>query len=144
MAKRFNVAQPKELIDTHENTTINIFTKRIKNLEFKITSMQEENKLLKGEVKALQESIEFQSETYQKMKKDMTEEKQKLETDNRNNKEDQKLVQQNTEMKEQVTELEDKHRRNNLRFMGIKDKSEVESETWEESETEVKVFLQKG
>ena len=144
MAKRFNVAQPKELLDTHENTTINIFTKRIKNLEFKITSMQEEKKLLKGEVKALQESIEFQSETYQKMKKDMTEEKQKLETDNRNNKEDQKLIQQNTEMMEQVTELEDKHWRNNLRFMGIKEKSEVESETWEESETKVKVFLQKG
>ena len=109
MAKRFNVAQLKELLDIHENTNIKIFTKRIKNLESKITSMQEENKPLKGEVKALQESIEFQSETYQKMKKDMTEEKQKLETDNRNNKEGPNLIQQNTEMKEQVTELEDKH-----------------------------------
>ena len=59
MAKRFNVAQLKELLDIHENTTINIFTKRIKNLESKITRMQEENKPLKGEVKALQESIEF-------------------------------------------------------------------------------------
>ena len=28
--------------------------------------------------------------------------------------------------------------------MGIKEKSELESETWEESETKVKVFLQKG
>ena len=109
MAKRFNAAQLKELLDIHENTNIKIFTKRIKNLESKITSMQEENKPLKGEVKALQESIEFQSETYQKMKKDMTEEKQKLETDNRNNKEGPNLIQQNTEMKEQVTELEDKH-----------------------------------
>ena len=36
------------------------------------------------------------------MKKDMTEEKQKLETDSRNNEEIQKLVQQNTEMKEQI------------------------------------------
>ena len=49
--------------------------------------MQEENKQLKGEVKALQESIEFQNETYENMKKDMTEEKQKLETDNRKNEE---------------------------------------------------------
>ena len=108
MAKRFNVAQLKELLDIHENTNIKFFTKRIKNLESKITSMQEENKPLKGEVKALQESTEFQSETYQKMKKDMAEKKQKLETDNRNNKEDPNLIQQNTEMKEQVTELEDK------------------------------------
>ena len=76
------------------------------------------------------------------MKKDRTEEKQKLETDNRNNEEVQKLIQQNTEMKEQIAELEDRHRRNNLRFMGIKEKSGVESETWEESEAKVKVFLQ--
>ena len=48
------------------------------------------------------------------MKKGMTEEKQKLETDNRNNKEDQKLAQQNTEIKEQIAELEERHRRNNL------------------------------
>ena len=71
--------------------------------------MQEENKQLKGELKALQESIEFQNKTHENMKKDMTEEKQKLETDNRNNKEIQKLIQQNTEMKEQIAELEDRH-----------------------------------
>ena len=72
----------------------------------------------------------------------MTKEKQKLETDNRKSEEVQNLIQQNTEMKEQIAELEDIHRRNNLRFMGIKEKSGVESETWEESKTNVKVFLQ--
>ena len=45
-------------------------------------------------------------------------------------------------MKEQIAELEDRHRRNNLRFMGIKEKPGVENETWEESEAKVKVFLQ--
>ena len=92
MAKSFIMIQLKELLDIHENTIIKIFTNRIENLESKITSMQEENKQLKGEVKALQESIEFQNETYKKMKKDMTEEKQKLETDNRNNEEIQNLI----------------------------------------------------
>ena len=53
------MAQPKELLDIHENTIIKIFTNRIKNLESKIVSMQEENKQLKDAVKALQESIEF-------------------------------------------------------------------------------------
>ena len=76
------------------------------------------------------------------MKKGMTEEKQKLETDNRNNEEDQELIPQNTEIIEQIAQLEERHRRNNLRFMGIKDKSGVKSETWEESETKVIVFLQ--
>ena len=61
------MAQPKELLDIHENTIIKIFTNRIKNLESKIISMQEEDKQLKGEAKALQGSIEFQNETYQNM-----------------------------------------------------------------------------
>ena len=104
MAKSFTMAQLKELLDIHENTIIKIFTNRIENLESKITSMQEEKKQLKGEVKALQESIEFQIETYENMKKEMTEEKQKLETDNRYNEEIQKLIQQNAEMKEQIAE----------------------------------------
>ena len=142
MTKGFTMAQLKELLDIHENTIIKIFTNRIENLESKIASMQEENKQLKGEVKALHESIEFQNETYEKMKKDMMEEKQKLDTDYKNNEIVQTLIQQNTDTKEKIAELEDKHRRNNLRFMGIKEKSGVESEKWEESETKVKVFLQ--
>ena len=72
MVKSFTTAQLKELLDIHENTIIKIFTNRIENLESKIISMQEENKQLKGEVKALQKSIEFQNETYENMKKDMT------------------------------------------------------------------------
>ena len=127
MAKSFTMAQLNELLDIHENTIIIIFTNRIENLESKITSMQGEKKQLKDEVKALQESIEY-------MKKDMTEKKQKLETDNRNNRNVRKIIQQNTKMKDQIAELQDRHRQNNLRFMGIKEKSGIESETWEESE----------
>ena len=53
--------------------------------------MQEENKLqLEGEMKELQESIKFQNKTNKNMKKDMAEEKQRLETDHRNNEEVQK------------------------------------------------------
>ena len=63
MAKSFTMARLKELLDIHENTVIKFFINRIKNLESKIISMQEEKKQLKGEVKALQQSIEFQSET---------------------------------------------------------------------------------
>ena len=85
MAKDFTMDQLKELLDIHKNTIIKIFTNRIENLKLKITSMQEENKQLKGEVKALQESIEFQNETYEKIKKDMMEEKQKIDADYKNN-----------------------------------------------------------
>ena len=51
MTKSFTIAQMKELLDIHEKTIIEIFTNRTKNLESKITGMQEENKQLKAEVK---------------------------------------------------------------------------------------------
>ena len=92
MATSFTMPQLKELLDIHENTIIKIFINRIENLESKITSMQEKNKQLKGEVKGLQESIEFQNETYEKMKKDMVEEKHKLETDYKNSEVVQNLI----------------------------------------------------
>ena len=69
MAKTFTMVQLKELLDIHENIIIKIFTNRVENLEPKITSMQEENKQLKSEVETLQVSIEFQNETYKKIKK---------------------------------------------------------------------------
>ena len=59
-------------------------------------------------------------------------EKQKLETDNMNNKEVQNLIQRNIEMKEQTAELEDRHRRNYIQFIGIKEKYGVESKIWVE------------
>ena len=104
MTKGFAMAQLKELLDIHDDTIIKIFTNRIENLESKIASMQEEYKRLRGEVKAVQESIEFQNETYEKMKKDMMEEKQKLDTDYKNSEVVQNLIQQNNDMKEQIAE----------------------------------------
>ena len=47
-------------------------------------------------------------------KKNIKEKKEKPEADFRSNDEVQKVVQQNTEMTEQVTELEKRHRRINL------------------------------
>ena len=69
MAKSFTMGQLRELVDIHENTIIKIFTNRIENLESKIISMLGENKQLKGELKALKVSIEFQNETYANMNK---------------------------------------------------------------------------
>ena len=42
------------------------------------------------------------------------EEKEKLKSNYRNSKKMQNLIQQNTEINEQIPELEDRHRRNNL------------------------------
>ena len=45
MAKSFTITQMKELLDTHENTVINIFTNRTENLESKISNVQDESKV---------------------------------------------------------------------------------------------------
>ena len=45
-------------------------------------------------------------------------------------------------MKEQIKELEKRHRRDNLQVMSIKRKVGTKSKTWGESEAKVKVFLQ--
>ena len=104
MVERFTLVQMKELLDIY--TIIKILTDRIENLESKITNMPKVIKYLTGELKALEESIKFQNETYKKMKKDMTEEKQKLKTHSMNNKEVQNFIQKNTEIKEQIADLE--------------------------------------
>ena len=104
MVERFTLVQMKELLDVY--TIIKIFTDRIENLESKITNMPKVIKYLTGELKALEESIKFQNETYKKIKKDMTEEKQKLKTHSMNNNEVQNFIQKNTEIKEQIADLE--------------------------------------
>ena len=81
MAKSFTAGQLKGLLVIIEDTVIKVFWNRIQNLESKIANMQEGNKHQKGEVNALQWSTKFQNGTYEKMKKDMTEEKKELETD---------------------------------------------------------------
>ena len=65
--------------------------------------------------------MKFQ-ETYEKMKKDIKKEKEKLENVFRSNDEVQNVVQQKNGIKQQITGLEDKYRRNNLGFMSIKEK----------------------
>ena len=45
-------------------------------------------------------------------------------------------------MKEQIAKLQYRHRRNNLWFLDIKEKSGVESETWQKSKAKVEVSLQ--
>ena len=45
MAKSFTITQMKELLDTHENTVINIFTNRTENLESRISNIQDESKV---------------------------------------------------------------------------------------------------
>ena len=58
--------------------------------------------------------------------------------------EDIKLIERkHQQLKENISELEDRSRRNNLRFSGLTEKAEG-AETWEESENLIREFLEEN
>ena len=58
--------------------------------------------------------------------------------------EDIKLIEQkHQQLEETISELKDRSRRNNLRFSGFTEKTEV-AETWEESEDLIREFIEEN
>ena len=58
--------------------------------------------------------------------------------------EDIKLIEQkHQQLEEKISELEDRSRRNNLRFSGFTEKAEG-AETWEESENLIREFIERN
>ncbi|XP_047132537.1 uncharacterized protein LOC124811236 [Hydra vulgaris] len=119
MAK-FTVSQIKELLELHESTLLKIFNDKFEKIENKLISMQVENTTLKNEISELKKSAEFINEKYEKILNEVNDSK----NDNI--------------IKDKLAELEDRSRRNNLRFNGIQ---ESENETSEESEKNIHELL---
>ena len=129
----FSFTQVRELMKLHEETIMNFFNGAIERMEKKITTLVEENVLVKKELADLKESVQFHS--------DMVEEKTKqVERQIIDYKENTVIPQVDSkEMDKRLAELEDRSRRNNLRFDGL---LEDEKETWKDSENKVKHILQ--
>ena len=126
MAK-FSSEQIKEILAIHENTLIKFFTSSMERLENKIERFSNENTLLKQEVKSLKASADFQNKWFEEAKRDLEEMRAKDPIE-----EDIKLIEQkHQQLEEKISELEDRSRRNNLRFNGFTEKAE-DIETWEE------------
>ena len=101
----------------------------MERLQNKIERLNNENTLLKQEVKSLKASLDFQNKWFEEAKRDLEEMRAKDPTE-----EDIKLIKQkHKQLEEKSSELEDRSRRNNLRFSGFTEKAEG-AETWEESE----------
>ncbi|XP_065647333.1 uncharacterized protein LOC136077015 isoform X2 [Hydra vulgaris] len=125
--KNFTSAQLKDILEIHENTIMKMFIDRIEKLENKLKSVIDENKKLKKELRELNKAVEFVSNNYDKIVADHQTSKTSLINENANSK-----------MINKLAELEDRSRRNNLRFCGIE---EIENESWEDSENKVREFL---
>nr|XP_047141376.1 uncharacterized protein LOC124816291 [Hydra vulgaris] len=83
----------------------------------------------------VQKAVEFISKSYDKIIIELTELKK---TKSKKSPDESNIENGTNNIKEKIAELEDRSRRNNLRFIGIKDKA---NETWEESEQKIKDFL---
>ena len=112
-------------MEIHENTIIKCFTTQIERIEKKIDEQAQENRNLKNEVLELQKSVEFQSSKFDEIK-----------TYEENRKEGLKLERE--ERDDKMAMLEDRSRRDNLRFGGIQEEA---GEKWERSEELVKEFI---
>ncbi|XP_065642647.1 uncharacterized protein LOC136074270 isoform X2 [Hydra vulgaris] len=101
-------------------------------MEIKLLNLQEENTKLKKETNELRKLAEFFSEKYEAIVQELSEMKKKPNlTSNQND-----IT--NVVVKDKLAELEDRSRRNNLRFTGIE---EDENETWELSEEKIQNVL---
>ncbi|XP_065684296.1 uncharacterized protein LOC136096680 [Hydra vulgaris] len=136
MAK-FTVSQIKELLELHESTLLKIFNDKFEKIENKLISMQVENTTLKTEISELKKSAEFINEKYEKILNEVNDSKKKASTSNLN-KTSIEFEHSDNIIKDKLAELEDRSRRNNLRFNGIQ---ESENETWEESEKKIHEIL---
>ena len=125
----FTFAQVRELMKSHEETIIKFFNGAIERMEKKIFTLVEENVLVKKELEDMKISMQYHSDMVEAKTKKVEE---KIDTC----KELREIpVQGNKNMDKKVAELEDRSRRNNLRFDGIK---EDEKETWEGSEQKIR------
>ena len=122
MAKmaKYNLDQIKDIIGMHEETMMKFFNSTVERLELKITKLTEENVYLKKEVQELKESVEFQSTVVEDTKSKI------------NSKNDE-------DIKDKLSELEDRSRRNNLRVNGLE---EDDNESWDESEKKVRELFE--
>ena len=138
MAK-FSSEQIKEILAIHENTLMKFFTSSMERLENKIERLSNENTLLKQEVESLKASADFQNKWFEEAKRDLEEMRAKDPIE-----EDIKLIEQkHQQLEEKISELEDRSRRNNLRFSGFTEKAEG-AETWEESENLIREFIERN
>ena len=136
MAK-FSSEQSKEILAIHENTLMKFFTSSMERLKNKIERLGNENTLLKQEVESLKTGAYFQKKWFEEAKRDLEEMRAKDPIE-----EDIKLIEhKHQQLEEKIFELEDRSRRNNLRFSGFTEKTGG-AETWEENENLMREFIE--
>ena len=124
MGSKSNIspAQVKEILDALENTLMKFFNTAIERLEREVDNLATENAVLKKELADLKSSMQFHSDTIDKK---LLERRKRTLTKN-----DvisiKTLIDDHKNLYVKVRDLEDRSRRNNLRFDGLSQAPEEE------------------
>ena len=133
-AGTYTFNQVKELLQMHENTLLNVFNSTIDRLDKKIDILKEENSEIKKDLIDLRESVQYHSDNVDEVNKKLEDIESRVEEI----KLDEITEDFDTKTKKKLADLEDRSRRNNLRFDGFQEET---NETWEESESIITDFV---
>ena len=118
----------------HENMLLNVFNSTNVRLEKKTVILKEENSKIKRELTYLRASVQYHYDNVDEVNKKIEDIDRRIEVI----KLDKIIEDFATKIKKKLTDLEDRSRRNNLRFHGFQEKT---NETWEESESIITDFV---
>ena len=128
----FTFDQVKEVLKFHEESITRFFMTHIERLEKKIDEVKEENTVLKNKVNQMENSAMFQSEVFDEKMRELL---------NSDRSGDDNIKKEIEEIKNNIDELEDRSRRNNLRIVGVK---EDRDENWDQTEEKVKELIKEN
>ena len=114
LKSNFSPGQVKEILDVHENTLMKLFNTAIERLERKVEKRTTESAVLKKEMADLKSSLQFYSDTIDvKLLEVDTKVSQVYVVNDENIK---TLIDYHKNLQMRVRDLEDRSRRNSLRF----------------------------
>ena len=128
MGPKAAFSQVKELLQMHQNTLLNVFNSSIDRLNKKIDILKEDNSTIQKKLADFRESVQYHSYNVDEINKKL----QDIDSRVEEIKLDEITEDFVTKTKKKLADLEDRSRRNNLRFNGFQEEA---NEKWEESES---------
>ena len=134
MGPKAAFSQVKALLQMHQNTLLNVFNSSIDRLNKKIDILKEDNSTIQKKLADFRESVQYHSYNVDEINKKL----QDIDSRVEEIKLDEITEDFVTKTKKKLADLEDRSRRNNLRFDGFQEET---NETWEESESIITDFV---
>ena len=136
----FTINQIKDILQIHEQSTINFFKSTLDRMDKRISDLIEENAVLKIEIVELKKSLQFHTDQRKENFKTLDNMKSELLQNQKCHQQQKQLViiPDLKEIKDKLEDLENRSGRNNLRIDGI---IEEENESWSQSEQKLQEII---